>query len=451
MHYYSLHSADQKADFSEALLSSLAPDGGLYMPSSLPRFDANDLIRLGSMSFADCAAALARFYVDDNFDNAAIQNICQDAYNFPLPLKTFSGYTLDPALVEPAESDFILELFHGPTLAFKDFAARFMARCVSHLLSQSGAQRTVLVATSGDTGGAVGHAFLDQPGIDVFILYPEGRVSAVQEHQLTGMGENSNVTAIAVEGTFDDCQALVKQAFGDTSMSQSFDLMSANSINVGRVIPQSFYYFWTSNQIKAAYPHRPVVYSVPSGNLGNLTGGLIAYRMGAPIDHFVVGNNANDAFVDYLHTGTYTPRQTVPTLSNAMDIGRPNNFPRILALFDGDYDQITNLVSGWSFTDEDTERHIRTVFRNTGYLMCPHTAVGHLAMQAYAARQSKDLTEISVSTAHPAKFLSDVERIIHQNIDIPPALQDCIDAPSHKKVIPATLEALSTVMSGATA
>ena len=441
MKYHSLKDTSLQTDFSQALLSSLAPDGGLYMPDSLPRFGPDELARLGALPFHACAAHLSRFFVDDKFSDEDLRDLCADAYDYPMPLTTLDGDTLDAATPEPADA-FILELFHGPTLAFKDFAARFMGRTVSHLLNKSGESRTILVATSGDTGGAIGHAFLNLPGVRVFILFPNGGVSSVQEHQLTSMGKNSNVKAIAIDGTFDDCQELVKKAFADKDMSSEHNLMSANSINVGRVIPQSFYYFWSSIQAKAAFPKRPIVYSIPSGNLGNLTGGLIARKMGAPIHKFVVGNNANDPFVDYLNTGEYTPRPSVPTLSNAMDIGRPNNFPRILSLFDGDYEGITDVCSGYSYTDEQTERHVRKIFVHDGYLMCPHTAVGHMAMQDFTASTDTKYTKITVSTAHPAKFKDEVEQIIRETVPLPASLQACIDAPSHKHIMEPSLSAL---------
>ncbi len=443
MIYHSLTNSELKASFSTALLSSLAADGGLYMPDKFPRFNADELARLGALPFAACAAQLAQFFVDDNFSTQQIQDLCATAYDFPLPLRTLDGTVLDAATPEP-DNAYILELFHGPTLAFKDFAARFMSRATSHLLARSRQSRTILVATSGDTGGAIGHSFLNQPNVKVFILFPNEGVSTVQEHQLTSMGANSNVKAIGIDGSFDDCQALVKQAFGDATLCETHHLMSANSINVGRVIPQSFYYFWTSLQIKAAHPQRRIAFSIPCGNLGNLTGGLIAQKMGAPIDKFVVGNNANHPFVDYLHTGQYTARPSVPTLSNAMDIGRPNNFARILSLFENDHEQISKICSGYHFSDAQTERHIRKLYRDSGYLICPHTAIAHLAMQAFSQdNDGEPYSEITVSTAHPAKFKDDVERIIHEPIALPQALQDSIDAPSHKQIILPTLDALN--------
>jgi len=422
MNYHSHKDSDVKASFGDALLASLAPDGGLWMPDTLPFFEPIKTAQLGAMSFADFAAELAQSFTDERFSAEDLKTLCRDAYDYDVPMVTLSGETLNPALAPDAD-DFVLELFHGPTLAFKDFAARFMGRAASHLMGATKQKRTILVATSGDTGGAIGDAFLDQDGIKVFILFPKGGVSKVQEQQLTTMGRaKSNVKAISVDGTFDDCQQLVKSAFGNAELTETHNLMSANSINVGRVIPQSFYYFWTSLQAKAAYPGRPLVYSIPSGNLGNLTGGLIAKKMGAPIDRFVIGNNANDPFVDYLSTGVYEPRPSVPTLSNAMDIGRPNNFPRILSLFGDDYSDIVDVCWGASFSDAETERHIRRIYTETGYVMCPHTAVGHLAMEKFAVDISDPFTRITVGTAHPAKFADSVERILHTNIPMPSPL-----------------------------
>ena len=443
MRYYSHLDKAVTAQFSDALLASLAPGGGLWMPEHIPSFDDAELIRLGAMSFADCAAELATHFTDDRFTKDDLLAICRDAYNFDIPLKSLDGYVLDTALVEPRH-EFMLELFHGPTLAFKDFAARFMGRSASHIMRKTGERRTILVATSGDTGGAIGDSFLDQDGIDVYILFPKGGVSKVQEQQLTTMGrKNCNVRAIAIEGSFDDCQQLVKDAFSEAQLSERHNLMSANSINVGRVIPQSFYYFWTSLQLKAAYPSQKIVYSIPSGNLGNLTGGLIAKKMGAPIDRFVIGNNANNPFIDYLSSGEYTPRPSVPTLSNAMDIGRPNNFPRILALFDDNYQDILSICWGASFSDDETERHLRKVFNETGYLMCPHTTVGHLALEEFSKDVDEDFIKVTVATAHPAKFADTVERIIHDEIDMPKALADIMGRTPRVHHMAPTVDALS--------
>ena len=443
MNYHSNKDSELSATFGDALLASLAPDGGLWMPDEIPYFRPDETARLGAMSFADCAAELAVHFTDERFSENDLKALCRDAYNYDVPMVTLSGEKLDPAMAPDAE-DFVLELFHGPTLAFKDFAARFMGRAASHLMGSTKQKRTILVATSGDTGGAIGDAFLGQAGIKVFILFPKGGVSKVQEQQLTTMGTaRSNVKAICVDGTFDDCQHLVKSAFGDTELTEKHSLMSANSINVGRVIPQSFYYFWTSLQAKAAYPQRPLVYSIPSGNLGNLTGGLIAKKMGAPIERFVIGNNANDPFVDYLSTGNYEPRPSVPTLSNAMDIGRPNNFPRILSLFDENYADIVDVCWGASFSDVETERHIRRIHTETGYTMCPHTAVGHLAMEKFAEDVTESFTRITVGTAHPAKFADSVERILHTDIPMPEPLAKAMKKKKRMHVMAPTLTALS--------
>jgi len=443
MTYYSHLSPQITASFSDALLASLAPDGGLWMPSIMPVFTPEQCATMGAMSFADCAAELASYFVDENFSKDDLKSICHDAYDFPLPIQTASGIALDAATPEIA-SQYFLELFHGPTLAFKDFAARFMGRAASHIMAKSEAKRTILVATSGDTGGAIGDAFLGQDNIQVFILYPNGGVSKVQEQQLTTIGdETSNIQAICVDGTFDDCQHLVKEAFANKNMSQNHNLMSANSINVGRVIPQSFYYFWTSLQIKAAHPSLPIVYSIPSGNLGNLTGGLIARKMGAPIERFVIGNNANDPFIDYLNTGEYTPRPSVPTLSNAMDIGRPNNLPRILDLFEANHKDVQAVCWGASFTDDETERFMRRFFAETGYVMCPHTTIGQLAMEAFASDVSEDFIQVTVATAHPAKFANSVERILREDVPLPPALAAAYEQKRRLHLMPPELTALN--------
>jgi len=447
MKYHSHSAKNLTADFSDALLASLAPDGGLWMPNSIPKFDDKTLTRMGAMSFADCAAELSRYFVDENFSDEDLYDICQDAYNFDVPIKTADGIVLDPALPED-EDHYFLELFHGPTLAFKDFAARFMGRSASHIMNKSGEKRTILVATSGDTGGAIGDAFLNQDGIKVFILFPKGGVSKVQEQQLCTMGdENSNIKAISVDGTFDDCQKLVKEAFGNKELTEKHNLMSANSINVGRVIPQSFYYFWTSLQIKAAHPSQPIVYSIPSGNLGNLTGGLIARKMGAPIERFVIGNNVNDPFVDYLASGIYTPRASVPTLSNAMDIGRPNNFPRILDLFGGVFEDVQEACWGASFTDHQTEVHMQKVFEETDYVMCPHTAVGHLAMSAFEQDIDEKFIRITVATAHPAKFKDSVDRILSRDTPLPAPLQAAMNKEKRAHIMEPTLSNLSNYLS----
>ncbi len=409
------------------------------MPLEIPKFGVNELAKMAALPFWQCAAKIASYFVDEEFSHSDLQNICADAYDFPLPLRTLKGWELDSAVPE-IENDFIMELFHGPTLAFKDFAARFMARSVSHLLKKTGQSRTILVATSGDTGGAVGHAFLGLANVKVVILYPDGGVSKEQEAQLSGMGKN--ISAIAINGSFDEAQSLVKSAFADDKLCQKHKIMSANSINIGRVLPQSFYYFWTSLRIKSAYPDKKVAYSIPSGNLGNMTGALIARKMGAPIDKIIIGNNANCPFIDYLQTGEFEPRPSVPTLSNAMDIGNPNNFPRVLELFDGDYNAIRNVCLGQSYDDIETARAIRRIYFSENYLMCPHTAIAFMAMRDFRG-ELENYTRIIVSTAHPAKFKQEVERIIHEEIPMPASLQKFMNTKKNIVKMPPVLSDLA--------
>ena len=442
MRYHSHKDPSVTAAFSDALLASLAPGGGLWMPDRLPYFSTVERDEMARMPFAALSARLAREFVDDRFSGADIDNLCADAYDFDLSIKPFAA-----APHGAYDSDYILELFHGPTLAFKDFAARFMARAASTLLSQSSVRRTILVATSGDTGGAVGAAFAGQPGVQVYILYPKDGVSSIQQAQLNTVGkEEGNVRALAVDGSFDDCQALVKEAFADDGLAQAHGLMSANSINIGRVIPQSFYYFWASLKLKAIHPEEPLVISVPSGNLGNVTGGLMARRMGAPIDRFIVAHNINDPFVDYLTTSAYRPRASVRTLSNAMDVGRPNNFARILALFDGDAEAIREACWGVSFTDSETKAHLRAVHDATGYVMCPHTAVGHAAAQAYKQNIDNQGVFLTAATAHPAKFANAIEHIIGAPVDMPPSLAAALAVQPEITTIEPTLSALRALL-----
>lgn len=447
MPYHSHSHKTHSADFSQALLANLAPDGGLWMPDNIPHFDSNQLINYAAMSFADCAAELAQYFTDTHFSSEELKTICRNAYNFDMPLQSPNGQRFDSAYVEP-NNQFFLELFHGPTLAFKDFAARLMARMTHHIMQKTRQTRTILVATSGDTGGAIGEAFLNQAHISVYILFPKNGVSPLQARQLTTIGtpHKSNIRAIAVNGHFDDCQRLVKDAFSDSYLNQRHKLMSANSINIGRIIPQSFYYFWTSLQLKAAYPMRPIVYAIPSGNLGNLTGGLIAKKMGAPIHKFIIGNNVNRPFVDYLASGDYAPRPSVPTLSNAMDIGRPNNFQRILSLYNSNLEKIRKDCWGAAFSDSQTEAHMRTIFKRYNYQMCPHTAIGHLAMTEYAAQTSANMTQVTVATAHPAKFSENVTRILGQTVALPPSLQNIMHKTPQQYEITPDLTSLADIL-----
>lgn len=412
MQFYSTKDRNLTASFEEALLSGMASDGGLFMPEDIPAFTTEEIENLKSKPLAEVAFAIAKQFVGDEIPAEKLKAICDDAYNFEVPFYEFE------------KNHVVLELFHGPTQAFKDFAARFMARCTSYFLEQNNVQKNILVATSGDTGGAVGNGFLGLPGINVFILYPSGAVSHVQEQQLTTMGQN--IRAIEVDGDFDACQKFVKEAFADREFNDRFNLMSANSINVGRVIPQSFYYFWSSLQLQQEYPDKKIVYSIPSGNFGNLFGGIIARQMGAPIHKFVASNNNNKPFFQFLKTGTFTPVSSVRTLSNAMDIGHPNNYYRIAHLFENNIEKIREVIEGETFDDKQTAQTIKTVFDAKNYIMCPHTAVAYLGAKKF---QSDDRIMVTVSTADPAKFLDDVEAIIQSKVPLSPALKSVLELP----------------------
>ncbi len=408
MKFYSTKNGNLKVDFKTALLTGMAPDGGLFMPEAIPKFTAEEMAKLQGEPFTKVAFAIAQKFVEGDIPDNDLKEIIEDAYHderCPVKIK------------ELDDKNLVLELWHGPTLAFKDFAARFMARCTSYFLTRENTQKTILVATSGDTGGAIGNGFLGLDNINVVILYPKGGVSHVQEQQLTTMGQN--VQAIEIEGVFDDCQRMVKEAFVNEELNSKINLMSANSINIGRIIPQSFYYAWVSLQ----YPD--AVYSVPSGNFGNITGGLFAKRMGFPIKHFIASNNANHPFFDFLQTGEFTPLPSVHTISNAMDIGHPNNYYRIWEMFGHDVEKVQADISGAWFDDEVTADGIREVFADKNYLMCPHTAVSYLGSQKYSSKfpGSKIVT---VSTAHPAKFVETVSDIIGQDVEVPEALQEAL-------------------------
>ncbi len=415
MRFHSTNNPDLKTNFRTALLSGIAPDGGLYVPDEIP--DLSDFIASDAAlecTFPELAFEIAQRFIEDEIPKSDLQAICEEAFNFSVPL------------VEVEQNHSVLELFHGPTAAFKDFAARFMARCVSNFLVQNHEEKMILVATSGDTGGAVGSGFLGVPNVRVVILYPEGGVSTVQEAQLTTMGQN--IQALEVAGSFDDCQQLVKQAFLDGDISADLKLMSANSINIGRVIPQSFYHAWSSLQVKKNHPESNLVITVPSGNFGNITGGLWAKKMGFPIHKLIASNNANHPFCDYLSTGEFKPAPSVATLSNAMDIGHPNNFYRIEHLYGGDLERMKEDLWGTWYTDEQTEAKIQAVDKEWGYLACPHTAVGLLGTADYKTQFGSDNDYyVTASTAHPAKFPETMEPILGRKIEIPPLLSDVLE------------------------
>ncbi|MEQ9438156.1 MAG: threonine synthase [Cyclobacteriaceae bacterium] len=437
-------SRSRTVSFQEAVFQSMPADKGLYMPTHLPLLEDSFFDEIEKFTFQEIAFQVASTLLEDEIPAIKLRELIEDAISFPAPI-----VSLDDEV-------HVLELFHGPTLAFKDFGGRFMARVMSWFLQQSpqAAERTILVATSGDTGSAVAQGFLNVPGIKVVLLYPKGKVSEIQEKQLTTVG--NNVSALEVSGTFDDCQRMVKEAFLDQQLRQEVALSSANSINISRLIPQSFYYFNAYAQLKRDLgfnPDWPLVFSVPSGNFGNLCGGLIAKQMGLPIDHIVAATNANDVVPEYLETGKFTPRSSVQTISNAMDVGNPSNFSRLQAFYHyagSDDDLLTSIqedITGNRYSDDATKKAIREVYENYfGYTMCPHTAVGYLGLQDYLKQQSVRMYGVVLATAHPAKFKDTVEEAIGEKIPMPESLQAVLEQPKQAQSIPPEYEALKTYL-----
>lgn len=405
MKFYSTNGISPKTSLKEAVLSGTASDSGLYMPQSLPGISRDYFKKAKRLPFDRIALDAASEIFKNDIPENELSRIITDAFNFDLPL------------VQLEENKFILELFHGPTCAFKDFGARFMARVFSYLLENSRRELTVLVATSGDTGSAVAHGFYNVPGIKVVILYPSGKISDLQEKQLTTMG--GNVAALEVNGSFDDCQALVKAAFSDRELRSSMMLASANSINVARLLPQLFYYLYTASRL--ADDGKELVVSVPSGNFGNLTAGLFAKKMGAPIDLFVAATNANDVVPTYFSSGHFISRQSKKTISNAMDVGNPSNLSRMKDLYGNDISKLRRDVKAYSFTDESTSQAMCRVFKNSGYILDPHSAVAYLGLQKEF--QAGIHTGVFLGTAHPAKFTEVVEKSIGVKPDIPDRLE----------------------------
>jgi threonine synthase len=418
MKYRSTLHRSPEVSLRDAVLRGAAPDGGLYMPVEIPHLDKDFLDRLPSLTFHEIAQDVSALFAGDEIPPHILMNIVTEAFNFPVPLITLS------------ERLHILELFHGPTLAFKDFGARFMARLMGYFVAESGKELTVIVATSGDTGSAVAQAFLGVSGIRVVILYPAGRVSDAQEKQLTTLGQN--ITALEVSGSFDDCQRLAKQALVDPVIAEQLTVTSANSINIARLIPQSFYYFAAVAQLDSPDSHH--VFSVPSGNFGNLTGGLLAKRIGLGIAQFIAATNANDVVPEFLRSGKLIPRASRHTISNAMDVGNPSNFARIVDLYDNDLQAIRRDIWGCSFSDEETLRVMHDVEYLHGYVLDPHAAVGVLGWQCFAKQNHPTPEGIILATAHPAKFADTVARAIGVRPVMPERLAAFLDRP--KKSIP---------------
>ncbi len=414
MKLYSTKNKAHLVDLKEAVLRGLPPDNGLYMPEQIPQLPQEFIKNLEDYSFQDIAFRVCKNLFQDYIPDNDLEKIIENAVNFPAPL------------VKLEEQIHILELFHGPSLAFKDFGARFMAQLMSYFNRGEDKELVILVATSGDTGGAVAAGFYQTPGIEVVILYPSGKVSNLQEKQLTTLGHN--ITALEVAGTFDDCQALVKQAFLDKALTGSIRLTSANSINISRLVPQSFYYF---EAYKQAAKERPINFCIPSGNFGNLTAGLLASAMGLPVNHFIAATNINDVVPEYLASGIFTPRPSLRTISNAMDVGNPSNFARMLDFFKetnerSTWNNMRQRISGYAFTDQETEGAIKEVFQKHQYILDPHGAVGYLAIKEHLKEQP-GTTNILLETAHPTKFIDDVERVIGHSIALPEQLEQIKD------------------------
>ncbi len=410
MKFYSTNKKCPPVSLAEAVLRGLAEDGGLYMPAEIPVLPPDLFSALPAMRFPEIAFAVARRWMEGDVPAARLREIVESAFHFPVPM------------VPMADGHSVLELFHGPTLAFKDFGARFMARLMAWFVRDAGRELTVLVATSGDTGSAVAHGFWNVPGIRVVVLYPRGQVSEVQEKQLTTLG--GNITALEVEGSFDDCQRLVKQAFVDPASRTALMLTSANSINFARLLPQSFYYF--HGYARLEQQGLPVVFSVPSGNLGNLTAGVLAGRMGLPVARFIAATNVNDAVPRYLASGIFTPQPSLRTLSNAMDVGNPSNFTRLLELYEHCPERMREEIWGTRHTDAKTALAIGRVWREHGYLLDPHSAVGWLGLEAYARRHPTAFQGIVLATAHPAKFAPVVERAVGNAIPMPAQIREVL-------------------------
>ena len=414
MFYYSLNGKSPKVNFKDAAISGQAPDGGLYFPETIPMLEKEFFENIDQYSNDEIAFKVIAPFVGDSIPEEELKKIVAETINFEIPV------------VKIDENIFSLELFHGPTLAFKDVGARFMSRCLGYFVRENPEsfkkKITVLVATSGDTGGAVANGFYDVDGIEVVILYPSGKVSSVQELQLTTLGKN--ITALEVEGTFDDCQRLVKQAFTDETLQHELFLTSANSINIARWLSQQFYYFFAFKQW--ADKKNPPVISVPSGNFGNICAGLLAYHRGLPVNHFIAACNANDVFPTYLEKGEYVPKESVATISNAMDVGNPSNFVRIVQLFEQKFPSIKKTISSYTISDEETGDTIKEVYGHYQYLLDPHGAVAYASLKKYL-ETNHGLKGMILETAHPVKFYDVVEPVIGEKIPVPGEIETLLN------------------------
>lgn len=399
----------EETNIKTAILKGLADDGGLFMPEYIPKLDSEFFENLSNFTLQEIGFRVAKEFLGESISDENLKEIIDEVLNFEIPA------------VKISDNIYSLELFHGPTMAFKDVGARFMARMMSYF--SEGKPMKVIAATSGDTGSAVASGFFGVPGIEVYILYPKGKVSPLQEKQLTTWG--GNIKALEIDGNFDDCQALAKQILSDEELNQKFTLTSANSINIARLIPQSFYYFWAFAQLQKL--GKPIVFSVPSGNFGNLTAGLFAKKMGLPIHQFIASTNENDVVSKFLETGNYEPKPSKQTISNAMDVGNPSNFERMKSLFSNDVSEFRKEIVSYSFSDEETKNTMRKVKKEFNYTLDPHGAVAYLGLENLRQAQSDNISEnfigILLETAHPAKFVEVVEEVLKEKVIIPEKLE----------------------------
>ncbi|SDS99521.1 threonine synthase [Winogradskyella sediminis] len=413
MNYYSLNKKAPNTTFEDAVVRGLAPDKGLYFPESITPLEPSFFETIEDKSNTEIAFEAIKQFIVPEIPEDVLKTIIEDTLSFDFPI------------VDVSENISTLELFHGPTMAFKDVGARFMARCLGYFNKTNTKDVTVLVATSGDTGGAVANGFLGVKGVNVVILYPSGKVSDIQEKQLTTLGQN--ITALEVDGVFDDCQDMVKKAFMDSDLTSKMQLTSANSINIARWLPQLFYFMFAYKQLKSR--NKALVFSVPSGNFGNICAGMVAQKLGLPIKHFIAANNANDTVVNYMLSQTYTPKPSVQTISNAMDVGNPSNFIRIQELHQNDFDTLKANLSSYSYTDEDTKAALLELYSDYNYIADPHGAVGYLGAKDYLKKNEAHV--VFLETAHPTKFLDVVEDVIKENVDLP----EQIEAVMHKEKV----------------
>ncbi len=410
MKLYSTQNPTYQVELEQAIFQSMPPDNGLYMPLEIPTLPIDFFNTIQNKTFTEISFDVAKALIGEDIETNALQQIIEEAINFPAPVQQIE------------DNIAVLELFHGPSMAFKDFGARFMSRVMNYFLEKENKEIEILVATSGDTGGAVALGFYDVPGIHVTLLYPKGKVSPLQEKQLTTLGKN--ISALEVDGTFDDCQQMVKKAFVDKDLAQKKNLTSANSINIARLIPQTFYYFNAYKQLKEQGYNGSITFSVPSGNFGNITAGLFAEKMGLPIHHFVASTNINDEVPQYLDTGIFAPQPSKHTLSNAMDVGNPSNFERMLTLFDNNVEKMRKQLTGYSFTDEETLESIEKVRIESDYILCPHTAIAYAGLKKYLNSQKEKLTGVFLSSAHPCKFPNVYTKETWKKVDIPEQAKD---------------------------